>query len=77
MIKGDVAIEQTTEGLDQTESKILDISAEQCSFSAITDDRNGALAEVCDEEESAQCLKLVKFSFSLVFFVVKTVKSFI
>ncbi|PSS11706.1 hypothetical protein CEY00_Acc15988 [Actinidia chinensis var. chinensis] len=58
VIEGDVAIEQTTDGLDQKESKILDISAEQCSSSAITDDRNCALAEVCEEEESAQCLKL-------------------
>ncbi|XP_057496510.1 uncharacterized protein LOC130781350 [Actinidia eriantha] len=58
VIEGDVAIEQTTDALDQKESKVLDISAEQCNSSAITDDENGALAEVCDEEESAQCLKL-------------------
>ena len=55
VIGGDVAIEKSTDALDQKESKVLDISDEQCNSSAITDDEKGALAE----EESAQCLKLV------------------
>ncbi|CAL5400998.1 unnamed protein product [Camellia sinensis] len=59
--EGDVTIVQTADVLVQEESKVLDISDEQCSSSVVGDDQNGDLAEVCDEEESAQCLKLDSF----------------
>ncbi|KAL7203422.1 hypothetical protein ACSBR2_016665 [Camellia fascicularis] len=63
--EGDVEIldtyELVPEEIEIVEIGIMDISAEQCSSSVIGDERNGDLAELCDEDESAPCLKLDSF----------------
>ncbi|CAL5383003.1 unnamed protein product [Camellia sinensis] len=63
--EGDVEIlgtyELVLEEIEIVEIGIMDISAEQCSSSIIGDERNGDLAELCDEDESASCLKLDSF----------------
>ncbi|GMP43477.1 hypothetical protein CsSME_00012822 [Camellia sinensis var. sinensis] len=63
--EGDVEILETyelvLEEIEIVEIGIMDISAEQCSSSIIGDERNGDLPELCDEDESAPCLKLDSF----------------
>lgn len=56
--EGDVGAEQSLDSLVLEESEVLDIAVEKCCSSVIIDDQNGDLAEVCDEEESSQFLKL-------------------
>ncbi|KAI8028481.1 Protein TRM32 [Camellia lanceoleosa] len=63
--EGDVEILETyelvLEEIEIMEIGIMDISAEQCGSSVIGDERNGDLAELCNEDESAPCLKLDSF----------------
>uniref|UniRef100_A0A5B6ZL24 DUF4378 domain-containing protein n=1 Tax=Davidia involucrata TaxID=16924 RepID=A0A5B6ZL24_DAVIN len=54
--EADAEIVKTTDTVFPEESKALEVSAEGSS-----NDQKGDIAEVCDEEKSAQCLKLDSF----------------